>query len=53
MSRQIQNLGAEQYDARMRRLENSLLRLERINLEILAMLQKVVVNVNVSAEGRP
>lgn len=53
MTRQIQNLGAEQYDARMRRLENSLLRLERINLEILAMLQKVVLHVNVSAEGRP
>ncbi len=54
MVRQIQNLGMEQFDARVRRLENSMLRLERINLEILAMLQKVVVNVNVNvnAEGR-
>jgi general secretion pathway protein A len=51
MARQIQNLGVEQYDARMRRLENSMLRLERINLEILAMLQKLVANVR--AEGRP
>ncbi len=55
MVRQIHNLGVEQYDARVRRLENSMLRLERINLEILAMLQKMVVNVNVNvnAEGRP
>lgn len=51
MARQIHNLGVEQYDARVRRLENSMLRLERINLEILAMLQKLVVNVR--AEGRP
>lgn len=51
MARQIQNLGVEQYDARVRRLENSMLRLERINLEILAMLQKLVVNLRV--EGRP
>lgn len=51
MARQIQNLGVEQYDARVRRLENSMLRLERINLEILAMLQKLVVNMRV--EGRP
>jgi putative secretion ATPase (PEP-CTERM system associated) len=54
MVRQIQSLGLEQYDARVRRLENSMLRLERINLEILAMLQKLVVNTGVStnAESR-
>ena len=42
ISRQIDSLGAEQYDGRMRRLEGSVLRLERINLEILVMLQKLV-----------
>jgi hypothetical protein len=35
-------LSAEQYDIRLRRLEGSMLRLERINLEILVMLQKLV-----------
>lgn len=39
---QIGGLGAEQYDGRLRRLERSVLRLERINLETLAMLQKLV-----------
>jgi len=42
ISRQIDTLGAEQHDGRMRRLEGSVLRLERINLEILVMLQKLV-----------
>lgn len=42
ISRQIDSLGVEQYDGRMRRLEGSVLRLERINLEILVMLQKLV-----------
>ena len=37
---QIDRLGFEQYDARMRRLEGSVLRMERINLEILSMLKK-------------
>ena len=40
LSNQIDRLGFEQYDARMRRLEGSVLRLERINLEILSMLKK-------------
>lgn len=40
---QIDGLGAEQYDGRLRRLEHSVLRLERINLEILAMLKKLVL----------
>ena len=42
ISRQIDGLGMEQYDGRMRRLEGSVLRLERINLEILVMMQKLV-----------
>lgn len=42
---QIDGLGIEQYDGRLRRLERSVLRLERINLEILVMLQKLVAAV--------
>lgn len=46
ISSQIDGLGAEQYDGRLRRLERSVLRLERINLEILVMLQKLVTAVS-------
>jgi putative secretion ATPase (PEP-CTERM system associated) len=46
---QIDTLSAEQYDARLRRLESSAMRLERINLEILALLQKLVT----VASGEP
>ena len=42
ISSQIEGLTGEQYDGRLRRLERSVLRLERINLEILVMLQKLV-----------
>ena len=42
---QIESLGAEQYDGRLRRLELSMLRIERINLEVLAMLQKMIMAV--------
>ena len=42
MAGQIDTLSAEQYDARLRRLESSTLRLERINLDILVLLQKLV-----------
>ena len=42
VSRQIDGLGTEQYDGRLRRLEGSVLRLERINLETLMMLKKLV-----------
>jgi len=42
ISGQIATLNAEQYDIRLRRLEASALRLERINLEILVMLQRLV-----------
>jgi len=38
----IATLSAEQYDIRLRRLEGSALRLERLNLEILVMLQKLI-----------
>ncbi|HSV52384.1 MAG TPA: XrtA/PEP-CTERM system-associated ATPase [Burkholderiaceae bacterium] len=41
---QIESLGAEQHGDRLQRLERSLLRLERINLEILSMLQKLVTS---------
>ena len=45
ISSQIDGLGIEQYDGRLRRLERSVLRLERIDLEILVMLQKLVAAV--------
>ena len=44
ISAQIASLGAEQHGDRLQRLERSLLRLERINLEILSMLQKLVTS---------
>jgi putative secretion ATPase (PEP-CTERM system associated) len=45
VSGQIKGLSVEQYDGRLRRLEHSVLRVERINLEILVMLQKLVAAV--------
>lgn len=48
ITRHIDDLGAEQYDGRLRRLEGSVLRLERISLEILVMLQKLI-----AAASRP
>lgn len=45
MSSQLSALGAEQYMDRLHRLERSMLRLERVNLEILSMLQKFVAAV--------
>lgn len=50
ISRQIDALGVEQYDGRLRRLEGSVLRLERINLEVLVMLQKLVSSVKKSTQ---
>ena len=53
LSSQIDRLGVEQYDGRLRRLEHSVLRLERINLESLVMLQKIVTAVGkTSPESR-
>jgi len=45
ISGQANSLSVEQYDGRLRRLEHSVLRVERINLEILVMLQKLVAAV--------
>ncbi len=45
IARKIDSLGAERQGDRLMRLERSLLRLERVNLEILAMLQKLVLAV--------
>lgn len=42
LASQIDALGMEQLDARLRRLEGSTLRIERINLEILALMHKLV-----------
>ena len=42
MASQLASLGAEQQDDRLQRLERSMLRLERVNLDVLAMLQKLV-----------
>ena len=54
ISRQIDALGIEQYDGRLRRLELGILRLERINLEILAMVQKLVAAIKKNGqEGSP
>lgn len=50
ISSQIDSLGVEQYDGRLRRLEGSVLRLERINLEILVMLQKLVAAVRTPSQ---
>jgi len=41
---QLANLGAEQQGDRILRLERSMMRLERVNLEILSMLQKLVAS---------
>lgn len=43
VSRRIESLSAERYGDRLLRLERSLLRLERVNLEVLTMLQKLVI----------
>lgn len=41
---QLAHLGAEQQGDRLQRLERSMLRLERVNLEILSMMQKFVAS---------
>ncbi|SFC65911.1 putative secretion ATPase, PEP-CTERM locus subfamily [Polaromonas sp. OV174] len=45
ISSQVDGLEVEQYDSRLRRLERSVLRLERINLECLGMLKQLVAAV--------
>lgn len=42
LSRRITGLGTEQLDARLARLERSVLRQERVNLEVLVLMQKLV-----------
>jgi len=49
VSRRVESLSAERYGDRLLRLERSLLRLERVNLEVLTMLQKLVM----AAKKRP
>jgi len=51
MSRQIAQLSADQRGDQLQRLERSLLRLERINVQTLAMLQKLVNAVKKPDEG--
>jgi putative secretion ATPase (PEP-CTERM system associated) len=53
ISSQVDSLSIEQFDARLRRLEGSALRLERINLETLVLLQKLVKAVSKGPEGKP
>lgn len=43
-SSQLANLGAEQHGDRLQRIERSMLRLERVNLEVLSTLQKFVTS---------
>lgn len=45
MSSQLNQLSSEQYGDRLQRLEHGMLRLERVNLETLSMLQKLVAAV--------
>ena len=52
LSSQMDSLGLEQYDGRLRRLERSVLRLERINLETLGMLKKLVLAVGTHSQER-
>mgnify|MGYP000606677207 CR=1 FL=1 len=44
MASQLAGLGAEHQGDRLQRLERSMLRLERVNLEVLGMLQKLVAS---------
>ena len=54
IAQKIERLGAEQYGDRLQRLERSLLRLERRNLEILAILHKLVTAAKTpSNQGAP
>jgi general secretion pathway protein A len=49
---QITSLDQEQHGDRLQRLERSLLRLERINLEVLAMLKKLVITAKRAVEEK-
>jgi general secretion pathway protein A len=51
ISRKIDGLSVERYGDRLLRLERSLLRLERVNLEVLTTLQKLVAAVKKAPKG--
>ena len=51
MSRYLASMSAEQGMGQLQRLENSMLRLERINLQTLAILQKLVGAVSTTPPG--
>ena len=53
VSRKIGSLGVEQNADRLHRLERSMLRMERINLEILAMLKKLVLSASKPQAAEP
>jgi hypothetical protein len=53
MSRQLGRLTAEQRGDQIQRLERGLLRLERTNLQMLAMLQQLVSAVKKPADEGP
>jgi putative secretion ATPase (PEP-CTERM system associated) len=53
ISKELGRQGVEQYDARLRRMEGSMLRLERINLEVLVILQKMVEAMRQPDPGTP
>jgi len=53
ISSQIDAIGVEQFDVRLRRLEASALRLEKINLETLLMLQRLVAAATKMSDGTP
>lgn len=51
MSRQLDTLSAQAHGDRLQRLERSLLRLERINLETLSLLQRLVGALKTPTDG--
>jgi len=53
MSKQLARLSAEQRLDQIQRLERSLLRLERINVQTLSLLQKLVASVSKSSATEP
>ena len=53
MSRQLSRLSAEQRGDQIQRLERGLLRLERTNLQVLAMLQQLVSAVKKPSDEGP
>ena len=53
MSQQLDSLGAQQQGDSLQRLERSLLRLERINLQTLSMLKKLVNAIHGGSDAPP